>query len=438
MYQNDHITNSTTTSFRISSSLLERMDYYCRSEDITRIMKVRKRHVFHGTDCSRKGISVTLSAADQWIKTCILDDRSIFSPHPLWTRSLAQEVRHAFVDHPDTGADDFMTKLIRQMKQASQGAQHLMSEMLWALLLFPSNMKARTKRRQIMDLWALGGEQLHANDPSLTDKVLQGIGSGGPGFNNYRPSEMTFLIEVIGDLKHRDIADRRTLLTDYNAFICWIDGVSREGSRQFRHMLRFFTFPDRVERISSNNDRRSILIAFDAAAARQVQQMTDRQLDEALLALREKLQSENPAQTLDFYMPGLKERWRKDRKVKTPEGEITVNVPVDQEEEGDLIISNAKAPEVRQSIQVRAKLAEIGATMGFRIWLPRNDRARVREVVVENPKAKKCVCFLTISLKAYVLVRQQMLSAKSQRLACTPIYKTKFAVRRTLSRLGTM
>ena len=33
--------------------------------------------------------------------------------------------------------------------------------------------------------------------------------------------------------------------------------------------------------------------------------------------------------------------------------------------------------ESRQSLQVQAKVAEIGAEMGFRIWVPRNDKARV-------------------------------------------------------------
>jgi hypothetical protein len=331
-----------------------------------------------------KDISATLAAADQWIKTCILDDGSIFSPEPLWTPPLVQEVRHAFIDHPDTGTNDFMTKLKGQMKPASQSAQRLMTEMLWALLLFPSNMKARTKRQQVRDLWALSGQQLAANHPLLRDEVLNGIGSGGPGLNNYRPAEMTFLIDLTRDLKGRDSADRRTLLTNYDSFIAWIDTVRREGSRQFRHMLRFFAFPDRVERISSNNDRRSILTAFEVAPVRQVHQWTDRQLDEALLNLRNTLQSESPAETLDFYMPKLKERWAKDRKVKTLDGEITVTVPSDQDEEGDSTIPDTKGPDVRQSIQVQAKLAEIGAAMGFRIWLPRNDRARIREIVMEK------------------------------------------------------
>jgi hypothetical protein len=44
--------------------------------------------------------------------------------------------------HPDIGDDDFVTKLKGQMTAASPAAQQLMSEMLWSLLLFPSNMKA--------------------------------------------------------------------------------------------------------------------------------------------------------------------------------------------------------------------------------------------------------------------------------------------------------
>jgi hypothetical protein len=41
MQQTDYIAD-TTTSFRISSSLLEKMDYYCRKEDISRSALIRK------------------------------------------------------------------------------------------------------------------------------------------------------------------------------------------------------------------------------------------------------------------------------------------------------------------------------------------------------------------------------------------------------------
>ena len=62
----------------------------------------------------------------------------------------------------------------------------------------------------------------------------------------------------------------------------WIESVPRDGKRQFRHMLRFFAFPDRVERMSSNNHRRSILKSFGVAPIGEIDDWSDRQLDEGL------------------------------------------------------------------------------------------------------------------------------------------------------------
>jgi 5-methylcytosine-specific restriction protein B len=96
-----------------------------------------------------RDISATLAAAEQWINACLIQDQSLFSQSSLWTEQLLEEVYHAFVEHPDVGDDDFVTKLKGQMRPASRDAQQLLAEMLWALLLFPSNVKARTKRQQV-------------------------------------------------------------------------------------------------------------------------------------------------------------------------------------------------------------------------------------------------------------------------------------------------
>jgi hypothetical protein len=333
--------------------------------------------------------SPILSAAERWIEKCLIHDASIFlSGKSLWTAGLVEEVYHAFVEHPDYSGDDFMTKLTRQMNPASADAIQLTAEMLWALLLFPSNMKARTKRQQITDLWGMSGEQLHNDHPLLSDDVLVGIGSGGPGFNNYRPNELQFLIELTRDLKSRPESER-LVFSSYDAFLEWIDSVKMEGSRQFRHMLRHFAFPERVERISSNNDRRSILEAFGAASAKESGNWTDRQLDDALLRLRTKLENDSPGTILDFYEEPLRAKWAGDRKVKTAKGEVTVTVPADEDE----IEEQKEAPavttsgDVRQSLQVQASLATIGITLGFKIWIPRADRGRVIGLIPEKERA---------------------------------------------------
>jgi 5-methylcytosine-specific restriction enzyme B len=187
-----------------------------------------------GSDISR-----VLDAAEKWIQRCLVTDHSILSHNALWTEELIGEVYHAFVEHPDFGDDDFMTKLKNQIRPASPRGQQLLAEMLWALSLFPSNIKARTKRRQVREIWAMSGEQLLENHAFLADEVLAGIGSGGPGFNNYKPNELEFLMELVPDLKRKTVSERQSILSDYELFVSWIASVPQKGFRQSRHMLRY-------------------------------------------------------------------------------------------------------------------------------------------------------------------------------------------------------
>lgn len=56
------------------------------------------------------------------------------------------------------------------------------------------------------------------------------------------------------------------------------------------------------------------------------------------------------------------------------------------EEEEDSDEEQVPDVEVRDSIQIQALLADIGAKMGFSVWIPRSDRSRVEKVWnPENP-----------------------------------------------------
>lgn len=328
-----------------------------------------------------RDIGPILLAASTWIQRCLIEDGSLFLSSKLWTLATVDEVSKAFIENPDFGDEGFSAKLKGQIAASSADAQRLMSEMLWALLLFPSNMKAATKRQQVRAVWALSGEGLPDTQPLLSDLVLTGIGSGGPGFNNYRPDELEFLICLTGDLKRRSVEERRDIFGDYDTFVVWIGRVPRKGSRQFRHMLRFFAFPDVVERISSNRDRRKILDAFGVATSKIIKTWSDTELDKALKQLRDELQKQRPGETIDFYDPALKPRWSKDQKIKTADGEVTVIVPSDDDEEDEVGVSKIDSTGLRPSFHVQAKLAEIGVRMGFKVWLPRSDKGRVCELV---------------------------------------------------------
>jgi hypothetical protein len=76
-----------------------------------------------------------------------------------------------------------------------------------------------------------------------------------------------------------------------------------------------------------------------------------------------------------WYFNPVKELWRPEDTVRGwGTGQVRVTVPQKVEAETD---EKASEAELRDSLQIQAILAEIGAQMGFQIWLPRADRARV-------------------------------------------------------------
>jgi 5-methylcytosine-specific restriction protein B len=260
---------------------------------------------------AERDLAPLLDAARNWIDTCLVADGSLFAlERSLWTAANADVLQRDFVDRPDSGGDDFMTKLQRQMADAGSSAQQFAAELLWALLLFPSNIGAKVKREHVERVWSWSGEPLPAPGPWLDATVLRGVGSAGTAYNNLRWKELAYLVALLRSLKAMPEDQRRAALTDYDRFVDWIDSVPRDGDRQFRHMLRWFAFPDRVERMSSNGDRRRILEAYGVAGRRELRDWSDRQLDDALLALRRQQEAAHPGAVLDFYDPPLAPRWQ--------------------------------------------------------------------------------------------------------------------------------
>src|SRR5207245_1259187 len=117
--------------------------------------------------------SHSLDAAYAWMDRCLTQDGSILSDGKLWTLPLLQELQTSVVDHPDEGANNFYTKLGGQLNNTSPGAKQLMAELLWALFLFPSNIKPDTKRKGILQIWALSGSNLSDSSPWMADEILQ-------------------------------------------------------------------------------------------------------------------------------------------------------------------------------------------------------------------------------------------------------------------------
>ena len=260
-------------------------------------------------------IAPVLDAAAKWIQRCLINERSVFTDRPLWTAKVLEEVRAAFVDHPDSSSASFFEKLQGQMRGTSPDANCLMAELLWVLMLFQSNIGAAKKRESIELVWSWSGESLGMDHPLLADKVLIGIGNCGAGYNTHRWRELGYLIGLGLDLTGRSQDERATLLSDRERFEVWLAKAPQEGYRQFRHVFRYLAFPDFNERITQNRDRVLILGAYNGADPKTTRAMSDAQQDDALRNLREKLAVEHGTADLDFYTTPLAERWHEGREL---------------------------------------------------------------------------------------------------------------------------
>lgn len=243
------------------------------------------------------------AAAERWRDTCLRSDGSMLSSGSLWTASNAAELMKEFVERPDEGNRTFDEKLQDQLGRASKGAIQLAAEMLWLMMLFPTNYLPATKRDMVARVWAWSDTPLDLANPALAP-FRHGIGSGGPGYNNFRPYELQLLVRFVQAWKRMDVAERNRLLGDAWVFTEWFDTIEDAQSRQFRHMLLHLLFPNEFEPCSSAGDKRKIVKAFlpkISSGAQLSLKTTAIERDRRIGAIRRALEAEYPGQPIDFY-----------------------------------------------------------------------------------------------------------------------------------------
>ncbi|MGM0983290.1 MAG: McrB family protein [Pseudomonadota bacterium] len=257
----------------------------------------------------KHGTTQLLAAAQCWKETCLLQDGSLFSNKHLWTLDNLEELDRRFTQNPIEGGDSYVHKLSLQLADSSPEAIQLMAELNWLLLLFSSNIKPVTKRRMVKEIWELSGEGFPEQAPGLDDQSLGGVGSTGTGFNTHRWRELVFLIDVVRAFKSLPADQQHRQTEDPWAFADWMATVRRDGIRQLPHILNYLLFPDSFEYISVSLDKEKILEAFEGLSKHRLRQLSEREIDQTLLALRQRLEQEHGTE-VDFYDSPWLEQWR--------------------------------------------------------------------------------------------------------------------------------
>lgn len=249
-----------------------------------------------------------LAAAQRWKDTCLMQVGSLFSEKSLWKLDNLDELYRSFTQNPVEGGDSFVHKLSLQLADTPADAIQLMAELNWVLLLFSSNIKPESKRSMVRDIWALSGEPLPDGAPLLDDQTLGGVGSTGVGFNTHRWRELVFLIDLVRAFKSLPADQQHRQLEDPWAFADWMASVRRDGIRQLPHILNYLLCPDSFEYISITLDKQKILEAMAGLSKHRIKQLSDREIDQSLLELRQRLESES-GDKVDFYDSPWLEQW---------------------------------------------------------------------------------------------------------------------------------
>lgn len=239
-------------------------------------------------------------AAHQFKLRCLLDQVSLFlDGQSLWTTVHFQALIDNYVNQPDVGDGSFYNKLASQLATCQALDVTLMVEVFWIVQLAPTNLLAPTKAKSLERIWNIRPTApfpLHS--PFLTTPVLSGLGSAGPGYNQYLWMEIAFAIEAFAAFVHKPRSEREALLNDGHAFALWLDSIPSAKGRQLYHTLCHVLFPDSFERIFSQGHKYQVARAHKIWTPSLGESRPS--MDAALQDLRRRLEVQHPG-VVDYY-----------------------------------------------------------------------------------------------------------------------------------------
>lgn len=257
-------------------------------------------------------IAPIIATSQRWKKECLIGDGSLFSDDSLWTHANIDQFKKYFVDNLIYGGDQtFYEKFEIQLSSAPPEVKHLAAEMLYILLLFPSNITARKKAEDVRLIWSWSGSAIA--DPNLEASFAEGIGSTGMAYNNLRWAEFVFFALWLSAFKSMPVGQREKLLSDHWAFGNWIDRIEGADKRQLRHIILFLLFPDYFETTSSRNQKNQLLNAFQSKVADGSPLISQSDSDwikndKNIFLIREQLTRE-AGKPVNLYQSPYKEMW---------------------------------------------------------------------------------------------------------------------------------
>lgn len=273
--------------------------------------------------CGEKVVQPILDAAAHWKVVALQNEGSVFTDRNLWTEHGLGELEKHFVQNLDEGDGTFLQKLEQQLSSSGPAVKQLAAEMIWFMYLCPSNVTATHKRSVVGTIWAWSGEKLPVSNRYLSDEVLSGIGSGGPGYAQYQWRELAYFIRSLLVFRRLPEQERQILASNPSKLAAWLTNQPDGRARQLRHMLLFLLFPDDFERIFGQTDRQGVLAAFSKVSKGDAKKLDPVEIDRRLRDIRTQLEKEYGTKELDYYVSPIKERWKTEVIAQDAESDVS-------------------------------------------------------------------------------------------------------------------
>lgn len=259
--------------------------------------------------CGGKDINPIINAALHWKQTCLIGRTSVFGFGEIWTLENIEQLNTYFVENLDYGDGNFLGKLQAQLAPARKDAKILCAEMLWLMLLGPSNVSAKTKRKNIHEVLSWVDVSLPESNKCISDEALIGVGSAGMAYNNMRWRELAYCILLFKRLFELERWELEDLLNDAEGLARFCERIPENESRQFRRMFLYLLFPDVFERVFSNSDSKRIIESFEGVKRKSLNNLSGYELDLKLANIRKQQEAIYQTSNIDWYVQPLKAMW---------------------------------------------------------------------------------------------------------------------------------
>ena len=261
-----------------------------------------------------KDLTPIFDAAEAWKTAALEGQGAVLGAGAIWTDDNLAGMQKYFVENLDYGDGNFISKLERQLETTGDGVRLLAAEMLWFMLLCPSNVGPDSKRETILTIWGWTDSPLPTDSKWLSDDVLTGIASAGVGYNTNRWRELIFLVEFLRAFRGLPDQKQQALLRDAWSFAEWFEQVPDADKRQLRHMILYLLFPDSFEAVFGTQERRKIVQGFTGISRREVRMMSPIEISREIQRIRAEQEEKLGEKELSFYTPPLDAMWMPDEK----------------------------------------------------------------------------------------------------------------------------